>query len=363
MTVHSPSSKALRGAALLASLSLLAACTSTETPQRYEAVASNRNMAHGSPCPDLQGTWRFDGTQPARQFFIADAPVGFAPTLLSIDALPDQTSYPMAAGVDTDQAKAAANQLLARDPAAYATWRERNVAQRAAREAQQSTSDQEREIAALGPLLRHETRISRMRCDAHWMKVADLQPARYGVIGGNGGGDHELELWLARDAAGALLVRFDRYDKQASWLLGRPIRLSRAQYFYKMEAVIDGAGMYVARDSILPPPKPPEPEFDPAVRERALMALYERVQRWLPAGMVIDKFEPKASGTEPPRHGAQVRLDIEGSAASNADISQFMRQLDSDEALSGLELISIRAEDRRMIWKMQVDWTEVPPQA
>ena len=59
------------------------------------------------------------------------------------------------------------------------------------------------------------------------------------------------------------------------------------------------------------------------------------------------------------RQAEFLNFDLHGTARSNADISQFLRQLTNQPDFSNVELVSIRREDDRMVFDIMVKWREV----
>ncbi|MBK8285117.1 MAG: hypothetical protein IPK97_09650 [Ahniella sp.] len=192
---------------MLLVLSGLAACSRTTSPERYTAVAASRTMANHELCPDLVGTFRFDGQGAAMRPFLDQAPASHAPTLLTIDGEPNASTYRFRTGIHEALFRNQVADMQRRGNDEYAEWRQRVLAHAAGVAKGERSEPLARAVAELGPVPTHAGVLSRGQCEEHWMRLPDVDPNAYrDVAAGDSVDRSDLELWAARDAEGALLL-------------------------------------------------------------------------------------------------------------------------------------------------------------
>ncbi|HJU39574.1 MAG TPA: hypothetical protein VJ724_08370, partial [Tahibacter sp.] len=179
---------------------LLAACTADAPNKDFTPVST-------AGCPDLAGTFDVADTWLARAIAGRQAPPAHdLPVLLTFKEGPSNIEGWWV--VPRERLVAFANDLAKDAPKRYGQWRARVLQKHppgSAWDPDKTLAD----IVALGPPGPVYAQVVGRRCGGGWMMVASdtlRTPGKNDQVR-----EEEREIWLARDAAGALLVRTDTY--------------------------------------------------------------------------------------------------------------------------------------------------------
>ena len=348
----------MRSIIALGLLAALAACSRTTSEHRYDSVAPGAPVPQGTECPDLAGTYDLASDSVAARFLGVHRAAGQGFSLLRIEHEPSGNGYHVILKPARASFEAAVAALAARDPAAHREWESLVAGRERARQGRQSVDVIESRIAAIGPLPDLLVIVMRSHCDAYWMMSSlGLDPAGYDDVGMPSPGGDDLELWLGRDADGALLYRIDRYRQRSLGVFGGSIRTGLTRHYDRLEAV--DPARFAWSPVFAPPPKPSPsipvgaPRAIPADVQAALVVDFSQATtRLLPDGVALTKVTPRPPPGDPV---SRVVVDLAGTARRNADVSTLLRGIDGLAGVDGLELVSLRAtEQQRIEFEIQV---------
>ncbi|HVJ61710.1 MAG TPA: hypothetical protein VM555_03260 [Tahibacter sp.] len=264
-------------------VALLGACTGDAPSGRFVAVPPAGSPAGTRTCPDLTGTFDLAGTALARTIAGRQPPPTHGlPVVLTFK--PGPSSIEGWWVVPRERLVAFAREQSEDAPKRYAQWRslvlKEHLPQQYDYDAYQAS------VAELGPPGPTYALIVARGCSENWMLVQLSTETKAGD------GDKprllEHETWLARDADGALLVRYVTYTL-ATYTIWAPatqsIRTSSSSSVERIaQADPESAAPLVAAD--LP--------ADPATRPRTLMQCAEVPQH-------VDAFSQRLKALLPPK--------------------------------------------------------------
>lgn len=248
-------------------LPLLGACGGgAPSSDDFVAVPAAKPGTDRGGCPDLSGTFDVAGIP------LAAAIAGRAP--------PDTHGLPVVMTfrqgptniegwwvVPRQRLVAFATAMSEDTPKRYARWRSLVLKQQLPQNLQQNVEAYLKTVAELGPATPVYALVVGRRCEDNWMLVATSTAQ---VVGKNGvPRSEETEIWLARDAAGALLVRRNTYTLKhySIWAPStQSIRTSRRTVYARVPQTDPESAA---------PLLPADLPDDPGSRPRTLMACAE----------------------------------------------------------------------------------------
>ncbi len=225
----------MRAMLFLGMLVVLAACDHSDSTDPV-AVSPDGHVPQGDRCPDITGTFAFPPRSPVARFLVGARWANQGFTLLRIDSTADGNNYVFTVKAPREVFDAAAARLAERDPARHAEWKDLLRKRQREIEARLSRDVSDEKIAAIGPLPELRQVIGRQACAEYWVSVAnDLDVREFAdVVEPEPGARYDLELWFARNAAGDLVYRFDRYRIREVIV---PVRMERRRRFDRIEAI------------------------------------------------------------------------------------------------------------------------------
>ena len=254
----------LAGAAFVAAL--LGGCYSDLPPEGFDAVPPAGSAGGAGACPDLTGTFDIAGTALARAIAGRQPPQTHGlPVFLTFK--PGPTNIEGWWVVPRESLVAFANDRSKDAPQHYAHWRELVLKEHLPENLRQNFDAYLAAVAELGPPGPTYALVVNRGCQDNWMRVQSdtLQT----TTKNDEPRSIEQETWLARDAAGALLVRRVTYDlaRYSVWAPSTQyLRTSRSSDYQRIpQAAAESAEPLAAAD--LPP--------DPRTVERPRMACAE----------------------------------------------------------------------------------------
>ena len=282
----------VRLATLACALSLIGACAGNGPPEGFEPVAAATLQPGQQVCPDLSGTFDLAGTSLATEIAGRQPPnthglpvlMTFQPGPMTLEGwwvVPRKRLVAFATAMSEDA------------PKRYARWRGLVLKDPLAENLRQNPDAYLAAVAELGPPGPTYALVVNQGCQDNWMRVGSATeqvPANDGSTR-----SQEREVWLARDASGALLVKRITYTLKhySLWAPStQSIRTSRSTTFERIaQADPESAAPLVATD--LP--------ADPQTQPRALMACVDvpahvaafsqRLKSLLPPKVDVTRFE------------------------------------------------------------------------
>lgn len=266
---------------------LLAACSGNALPpDAFVAVPSADAPADGrNACPDLRGTFDIRGAP------LTDAIAGRPPPdthglPVVMTFKPGPTSIEGWWVVPRKRLAAFATTMSEDSPKRYSRWRRLMLYQQLPETQKQNFEGYLKDVAELGPASPIFALVVGRSCADHWMLV---DVTRRQTAGKNGNPrSEEVETWLARDAAGALLVKRVTYTLKhySIWAPAvQSIRTSSSTQYARVPQV-DPESAEPLVDADLP--------SDPLTRPRTLMSCAEVPQH-------VEQFSQRLKALLPPK--------------------------------------------------------------
>lgn len=331
---------------------LLFGCDRTDS-RGNEAVMPTSSVPQGEMCPDITGTFEFEPKSTAARFLVGKRWANQGFSLLRIESTSNRNNYRFTVKAPVEAFNAAAARLAEQNPKRHAEWEALLSERERAIEAGESRVVLDEKIAAIGPLPELASEIWRRQCAEYWLAAdVDLDARNYSDVGDpKPDAQYDLELWFARNAAGDLLYRIDRY-RLRDFLFGGQIRTWRSQHFHRLAAVD-----HDRFDWTLELDKAPEPVK--VVPREALPSLVvgisQALNASLPEGAEITRFVPREVDAPQLKASPSLIIDVSGLARSSADVSNLLRSLNAAAGVSAIELISLSmTEANRVEFKMAV---------
>lgn len=266
-------------------IALLAACGGGAPHDTFEAVPAVGSNGDAIRCPDLTGTFELTGTA------LADAIAGRPPP--DTHGLPVVMTFRQGPSniegwwvVPRNRLASFAYNLSEDSPERYSRWRGLVLKEHLPETLRLNFDAYLRAVAEVGPASPVYALVSGRRCEDNWMLVSTTT---HQVTTPDGSPrSEERETWLARDAAGALLVKRITYTLKhySLWAAStQSIRTSsRTSYARVPPSDPENAAALVAAD--LP--------ADPRTRPRKLMTCAEVPER-------VNQFSQRLTALLPPK--------------------------------------------------------------
>ena len=290
----------LAGAAC--AVALIGACSVDAPPEGFAAVPAAGSSGGEHACPDLAGTFDLAGTSLGATIAGRKPPQTHGlPVVLTFAPGPSHIEGWWV--VPRERLAAFAKDESKDAPKRYARWRELVLKEHLPENLRQNFDAYLAAVADVGPPGPTYAMVVPRGCRDHWMLVYSEHERAEGKNGTPR--DVEREIWLARDAAGALLARYVTYALK-SYSIWAPatqyVRTSRDTAYERVaQADPESAAPLVAAD--LPP--------DPTTVERPRMACADVPQR-------ANAFSQRLNALLPPK--AQVtRFTLNPVRQSDAD--------------------------------------------
>lgn len=262
----------MRLALLACVLTLLAACGNDGPPEDYRVVVAGQASPAPDSCPDLAGTYALaDVPLLATIAHNAPPPAHGLPVFMTFTR--GASALEAWWVVPRRRVVAFAQDAAQESPKAYARWRSLVLKDHLPENLREQPGAYQAAVAELGPPAPTYANVVGSACRDGWMRAySEIEPDPAAAAKGTPR-DVEREIWLARDASGALLMRQVTYTLRhfTLWAASRrSIRTSHTTSYQKFPAAdAEDAAPYTAAE--LPP--------DPATVPRPVMVCAEVPQR------------------------------------------------------------------------------------
>lgn len=329
---------------------LTGGCSRVESDFRDTPVAPANADPRDRACPDLDGTYAIPAKSATGRILTGKRWKDEGFTMVRISKHEFDSGYGVTLRPSLEAFNAAAGSLGESNPEGYGKWEELNRKRLRAIKDRQSTAILDEEIAKIGPLPELRATLWGRGCTDYWLDTGPTDALNGTDFAGAGDGQpahrYETELLLARNGEGSVLARIDRYRLRDLGIFGAVVRTSRSQFYEQLKAV-DPDTFDWELDL--------EPEADPAeIVPRATLAtdmvqISQAIRNLLPQGAELTRFQPREVDAKTFTASSKLHIDISGLAASNADVSNFMRGLDAIPGIAGMELVSLRVTEAQRI--------------
>lgn len=332
---------------LPALLTLFTACSRTTSQYSDDSIAPDMPVAQGKDCPDLTGTFSIPAGSLADRILVGQRWSKQDHSLLRIESMADGNSYDFSLKMRLERFNSAAARVDANDPARYREWEELLRERIRIADAHESTDAINDRIAALGPLPEFRRIVWRAACADYWMRTdISIDAPGFSDVGDPEPGEsYDTEVWLGRNLTGNLVFRIDRYHL-SPFILSSHIRTGRTRHYERIEPV-DPDNFDWSLD-LEPVPEPIEPVSHAGVGGAA-EDLSRALTNLLPHGAELSRFAPRDVAANLRDAAPNLVIDIAGMANSNADVSAFLRAVDSIPGVTRVELASLRVTDTRRV--------------
>lgn len=329
---------------------VIGGCSRVESDFRDTPVAPADAHLGDQACPDLDGTYAIPAKSATGRILTGKRWQDKGFTLVRISKHEFDSGYDVTLKPSLEAFNAAAGRLEERNPETYGEWEDLNRERLRAISEGQSTAFLDEKIAKIGPLPELKVTLWGRGCKDYWLDTGPTEELSGTEFASAGDGQpahrHETELLLARNGEGNLLARIDRYRLRDLGIFGAVARTSRSQFYEQLKA-IDPDSFDWELDL--------EPAADTAeIVPRAAMAINmvqisQALRNLLPQDAELTRFQPRALDAQASTASSDLRIDLSGLAASNADVATFMRGLDAIPGIVGTELVSLRVTEAQRI--------------
>lgn len=325
-------------------------CSRVESDYRDKAVAPTTAQQGDAACPDLDGTYAIPAKSALGRTLTGQHWQDKGFTMVRMKKHNYDSGYDTTLKASLEAFNAAAASLAERNPESYSTWEDLNRERLQAVKDRKSTDVLDEKIARIGPLPELRGTLWGRGCKDYWLDTGptgDLSGTDFaGADDGQPDHRHETELLLARNAEGNLLVRIDRYRLRDLGIFGAVVRTSRSQFYEQIKAVDPDTFDW---ELDLGPKADPAETMPREALVMDMVQISQAIRNLLPQGAELTRFQPRAEDGEARNYSSGLQIDISGLAASNAEVSNFMRGLDAIPGIAGMELVSLRVTEAQRI--------------
>jgi len=273
---------------------LVGACVYERTPAEFEPIAASATVAGMSGCPDLTGTFDLVGTSLAAIAGRKPPDTYELPVRMTFTTGP--TNIEGWWVVPRERLVAFAKAMSEDTPQRYVRWRELVLKEHLPETLRQDFDAYQQAVAELGPPGPVFALVFGSRCERNWMRVADW--TEHAQAGDEATHDEEREIWLARDASGALLAKHVAYTlwHYSIWAPStQSIRTSRRTRYERVPpAEPVSAAPLVAADLPADPLTHPRAPIPCAEVPARIEQFSQRLRELLSPKSQLTRFAPKS---------------------------------------------------------------------
>jgi len=337
MSVRTP----VRGVLTLLMTLSLAGCFSPKAPPSSEYEVGFRDP---TACPVLGGTYHLPANSAESRLFVPSDSATGGLDMLELIAQPSgwiTYTVKMREQAFNDAVKA----LRANDGATFTAWQEQLRRWQKAVDTRGDRPMIEYALMKLGPLPERVGLLTPDACKDGWLRIG------HGTRAGerNDIGERRVwdtETWMARNSAGALLLRVDEFSTRGTLFQGTMRTGLTSSRYAKLEPLAAGEFSWRLDPKIVFAPSAA------SVRRSELPGLLVDIQQhlqfYLPLRGALTHFAADAAsqaaidGDDQTLLRTPLWIEARGTVRSNADVHALMRQLQRHDHVEEVELTSVR---------------------